>query len=392
MKFSCSPNKISVCLLLLMLASCGGGGGDAASNSSGSIPPIQANEYFSNNLASNAISLSVQNIYGNDVNLPYVSIKICEPGTTQCQTISNILLDTGSTGLRVLSSTLGTLQLTTQTYGDAPVVECATFISGVTWGPVKVADIKMSSELASTIPIQVIADPNYLTTPTGCSNGLPSLQSTSTLKANGILGIGLLISDGQSYYACPSNQTSNCVAITLAASAQVQNPVAAFAINNNGVVMQLPGISTSGAGTTTGSLYFGIDTQSNNSSNGASIIPTNSSGLFVTAFNGVNYRQSFIDSGSNGLFFPAGNQAATLKTCTYSIGFYCPATTQSYVATVPLQNFMTGTINFSIANADTLVSTGNTAFSNLGGLLENRCTLALLVGPAIMQLAPTTHT
>src|SRR6476619_7474596 len=40
------------------------------------------------------------------VNEPCVSVTICVPGTTNCQTIKNLLLDTGSYGLRVFSSAI----------------------------------------------------------------------------------------------------------------------------------------------------------------------------------------------------------------------------------------------------------------------------------------------
>lgn len=359
--------SISLCVPLLFLSACGGGSAD-----SNPISNNQNTKYISSNIAPNAISFSVQNIYDGGVNLPYVSVEVCQPGTTKCQIISNILLDTGSTGLRVLASALNDLPLPSQTNSNTPLAECAAFISGVTWGSVKVADIKMSSEIARSISIQVIADEAYPTIPSQCSNGLPTLQTTASLKANGILGIGLLIADRQSYYTCTSTQATSCMPITLSQTLQVQNPVASFAINNNGVILQLPNIASSGASSVLGSLYFGIDTQSNNSSAGSNIIPTNSSGFFVTTFNGANYRNSFIDSGSNGLFFPASNQSATLTPCSTSPGFYCPSTTQSYSARVPLQNNAFATIDFSIANAQSLFTTRNAAFSNLGGELQDQ--------------------
>ena len=359
--------SISICISILFLSACGGGSSNSSTTSIN-----QNTQYISSNIAPNAISFSVQNIYDGGVNLPYVSVEVCQPGTTTCQIISNVLLDTGSTGLRVLASALNDLPLSNQTNGSTPLAECATFISGVTWGSVKVADIKMSSEIARSISIQVIADKAYPTIPSQCSNGLPTLQTTADLKANGILGVGLLIADRQSYYACTSAQATSCIPISLSQALQVQNPVASFAINNNGVILQLPNIPSSGSSSVLGSLYFGIDTQSNNSSAGSNIIPANSSGYFLTTFNGTNYRNSFIDSGSNGLFFPAGNQSAVLTPCSTSLGFYCPSTTQSYSARVALQNNAFATINFSIANAQSLFTTMNAVFSNLGGELQDQ--------------------
>lgn len=359
-------------LFLAVITACGGGGGSSSSadtNTPTNTTPV-VQDYLSRNVAANAISFSIQKIPGGgNVNAPYVSVEVCQPGTSTCQTISNLLLDTGSTGLRIFSSSLGSLQLPNQTQNNSSLIECASFISGVTWGPVKLADIKISAETARSIPIQVIADPLYSTVPTYCSNGLPTLQSQSSLRANGILGVGLYVADGQNYYTCSSTQSTNCTAVTVQATSQVQNPVTLFQTNNNGVVLQTDKVSSTGATSASGVLYFGIDTQSNNSSAGTNVIPTNSSGRFTTVFNGATYRSSFIDSGSNGLYFPAGNLSSTLKTCDSNASFYCPATTQSYSAAITLQNSQSGTIPFSIANAESLVLSNNYAQPALGGTL-----------------------
>jgi hypothetical protein len=183
------------------------------------------------------------------------------------------------------------------------------------------------------------------------------------------LGIGLYVADGQNYYTCSSGQTTNCTPANIQASSQVQNPVASFLVNNNGVVLQTDKVSNGGAASASGILYFGIDTQANNSSVGTNVIPTNSSGRFTTVFNGTTYSSSFIDSGSNGLFFPAGNLSSTLKLCISNISFYCPTTTQSYSATVSLKNSQSSTIAFSIANAESLSLSNNYAQPSLGGTL-----------------------
>src|ERR1043166_371677 len=39
----------------------------------------------------------------NSFNQPFASVTICVPGTSNCQTIGGILIDTGSYGLRILS-------------------------------------------------------------------------------------------------------------------------------------------------------------------------------------------------------------------------------------------------------------------------------------------------
>ena len=57
---------------------------------------------------------------------------------------------------------------------------------------------------------------------------------------------------------------------TLALASQVSNPVAAFAKDNNGVIVELPSASGPEA-SLSGSLIFGIGTRSNNGLGGATV-------------------------------------------------------------------------------------------------------------------------
>lgn len=347
----------------IILVACGGGSSSSSSSDSdqSSLPSV--------NLSANSISINVGAGTAKNVNTPYVSVTICQPGTNICKTVDNILLDTGSTGLRVLASTITSLQLTQVVVNYAPILECASFISGDAWGPVKLADVKMSAEVASSIPIQILADPSYSTIPSACS-GSQNTQISTTLKTNGILGVGLFINDNQSYFNCVPTALNNCrISLSLAPNLQVQNPVAAFPVNNNGVIIKLPSVSATGAKLVTGSLTFGIDTQTNNSSVGSYVIPTNSSGLFTTIFNNTTFNSSFIDSGSNGLYFPSGSLSSVLVNCSsFTLsGFYCPAVTQSYMASLTLKNNVLSNVSFSAANAKTLVANGNYAYNNITG-------------------------
>ncbi len=347
----------------IILVACGGGSSSSSSSDSdqSSLPSV--------NLSANSISINVGAGTAKNVNTPYVSVTICQPGTNICKTVDNILLDTGSTGLRVLASTITSLQLTQVVVNYAPILECASFISGDAWGPVKLADVKMSAEVASSIPIQILADPSYSTIPSACG-GSQNTQISTTLKTNGILGVGLFINDNQSYFNCVPTALNNCrISLSLSPNLQVQNPVAAFPVNNNGVILKLPSVGATGAKLVTGSLTFGIDTQTNNSSVGSYVIPTNSSGLFTTIFNNTTFNSSFIDSGSNGLYFPSGSLSSVLVDCSsFTLsGFYCPAVTQSYMASLTLKNNVLSNVSFSAANAKTLVANGNYAYNNITG-------------------------
>lgn len=132
----------------------------------------------------------------NYVDGAFTSVTVCTPGsTTNCQTIGGILVDTGSSGLRILSSAL-TVALPQQTDSSSnPIAECAAFADGVTWGPVQKADVKMAGELASSLPIQVIGGSNFSTVPSACTGQGAPEDDLGSLAANGLLGIGQAIQD-----------------------------------------------------------------------------------------------------------------------------------------------------------------------------------------------------
>ena len=173
---------------LVIVLGCGGssssGSSSSGSNSSSNpssganVQPIVAN------------SGPLQN-YANGV---FTSVTVCAPGTSTCQTISSVLVDTGSYGLRVLSSALNGLALPAQNNNSgSAIVECAQFADGITWGPIETADVKMGGEQASRIPIQVIGDPKFPDSaiPSACASQPGGPQDTQqTLMTNGILGVG----------------------------------------------------------------------------------------------------------------------------------------------------------------------------------------------------------
>ncbi|WP_227243917.1 DUF3443 domain-containing protein [Paraburkholderia caribensis] len=309
-------------------------------------------------------------------NMLTTSVTVCVPGTSNCVTIDNVQVDTGSQGLRVLASQLpASLVLpavpATPPAGTANTVngECSVFGTGFTWGAVRTADVRMASQVAPGIPIQVIADPSVPTVPSDCAaSGLP-MMTPSALRVNGILGVGLFSADcgggcissalPRWYYACDS--TGSCTSTRQPLAQQVANPISQFALDNNGIVLDLPAVGPNGAATLAGSMIFGIGTQANNTLGNATVLKANTtSGYVTTSLNGQPYSQSFFDSGSNGLFFPS----TTLARCGF---WWCPASTQSMTATVTGTNGASASPGFSIANAQALFATQNNAFNNLGG-------------------------
>ncbi len=311
---------------------------------------------------------------GTYFNGAFTAVTVCVPGTSNCQTVSGVLVDTGSIGLRVLSSAM-TLPLPQQTgAGGQPVVECSQFVDGITWGPVQAADVKLAGETASNIPIQVIGAPAFGIVPGDClSMGTPE-NTLSDLGANGILGVGLFRQDcgpgctfsGSSnpglYYLCSGN---SCQVTTQALTQQLQNPVWMFKSDNNGVSVTLPTVPIGGLLSTSGSITFGIGTQSDNGLGGAQVQTTDVNGNFTTIFSGQSYPSSFIDSGSNGIFFLDATTTG-MPVCSDATDFYCPPTLRSFTATNRGANGTTTTVTFNIGNADNL-NNSFTAFSEIGG-------------------------
>ncbi len=367
-----------------------------------------------NNVAPIVVDNGPQNI--GSVNVAYVTVTVCIPGGA-CQNIDHVQVDTGSEGLRLLSTASGgefnSSGFSPEMVGGNPLDECLVFADGFVWGPVYTATVTMTNtgETASSVPVHVIipgsSSPGV---PQTCSSQNPSGGngneggSLMALGANGILGVGpfqndcgpYCVQDGSScngtgnapcvYYTCSGN---SCSPANVSEAQQVPNPVVGFPSDNNGVLVQLPTVPDGGSPsslcqTNTCSLIFGIGTESNNAiSLAANVYPIpdqgNDPGSIITTFNGQTYPESFLDSGSNGLFF-LDSSTTGIPTCTgftNASDWYCPnPSPKSLTVTNQGQNSNgspTGPavqVTFSIENASTLFNSNNgnnTAFSTLGG-------------------------
>jgi hypothetical protein len=325
-----------------------------------STSPSAPGSSGASNLQAVVVNAGPNNGYINGL---FTTVTVCVPGQSTCQTISGVLVDTGSVGLRLLSSVL-TLSLPQQNaaVGGGPVVECAQFQDGFTWGPVRTADVKLAGKQASNVPIQVVGESAFSNIPSHCSDTGAAENTVADLGANGILGVGFYREDcGQ---ACASNGSSNpglyytcpvggCTVTPVASARQLQNPVWLFSGDNNGVMIQLPSVPAGGTATVNGSMIFGISTQSNNALGSARVLTADASGNFTTIFNGQSYPDSFLDSGSNGVFF-LDTATTGLPVCTDSTEFYCPPRTQSFSATHRGLNGATTTFSFNVGNADAI--------------------------------------
>jgi hypothetical protein len=341
-------------------------------------------------------NVAIVNVDGGPVpgqtyaNGAFTTVTICNPGsTTVCQTVDGILVDTGSYGLRILQSEIPFLKITPFVDGNGNTLEnCASSPDGsYLWGPVAPFDIYVAGEVASSSLAQVITSSNIVV-PDSCSNGGTTNQNTpQLLGANGILGIGpeptdctvagVNYCDGSAqltppnlYYTCPSiGCATTDSSIVVADNMQVTNPVPSLlqVINNtsdnNGAILELPAVSGAQAAVT-GTLIFGIGTETNNQLGSATVFTLDSSDNFTTVFNGQNLTSSFIDSGSNAIYFPG-----ELPTCADNPQYYCPTSLTSLSAMNEGATQGENTVSFSVDNADNLFSSdaSDAAFDTLAG-------------------------
>lgn len=353
-------------------------GGSATSPTS---PTTVTGSVVASPAAANVLPIAVNaGPTNNSLNQAFATVTVCVPGTSNCQTIGGILIDTGSTGLRILASALTIPLPQLNGSSGSPIVECLPFLDGFTWGPVQTADIKLAGEQASAAAVQVVGLNRFPTIPSPCAAQGTSEETLNDLSANGILGIDNYRQDCGSgctipgasnpglYYVCPTPAT--CQITTVPAAQQLQNPIALFATDNNGSVLQLPIAPTGGAPSLAGTLTFGIGTQSNNGLGSAKILTINARGEFTTTFNNAAYPRSFIDSGSNGVFF-LDAATAGLPACKNSTGFYCPTAVRALSATHTGANGVTSPVAFNAGNVDTINQTfsvfGEATGSNAGG-------------------------
>ena len=320
----------------------------------------------------NALSITIDSGPPSIVtaNIAYATVTVCTPGsTTQCTSIDHIQVDTGSFGLRLFASELGIAVPTpaTDVVSGSPLRECVIYADGYTWGSVGKVDVQLGSRTIPNVAVQVLGDsaagtpPNSCATTNGSSNGTFE-NDVATFGAKGILGIGVFAQDcgpycanspaqPQWYYTCPSG---TCSPVAVDVTRQVQNPLTLLGADNNGVLIDLPAVPGEGQTTLQGTVYFGVATQTNNTPAAAVAWYTLSSQgtlttIYVDQSNKSNtLSNSFIDLGSNGLFF--GDTGIT--GCQTSVGFYCPANALNLSATIVGTNNVQTTASFTVGNAE----------------------------------------
>ncbi len=410
--------KIGFAILISALwfaVGCGGSGGSSSNNSTtktvAECVQFLDNSYFwgsvkladvrmgGTTLGGTAVNVAPLTVDAGPVpatnpqgNVAFTTVEVCTPGTSTCVTIDHIAVDTGSTGLRIPASLLSTLNL------PAITLNSITPASGGT---------SNGSELASSVPIHVLGDtsiPTGNSIPTTCSQVTPlggsstitgtEEDSVTALGANGLIGVGNYIYDCDvvgnpaagtngcssnttpptgTYYTCTS---SSCSSSLVPAGQQVRNPISLFT-DNNGVILQLQTVPVGGQLAATGTMVFGIGTSKNNGLGSATVLTLDSntsdpawSGI-TTVYNSVSYPNStssigsFIDSGSNGIYFLDSPTTGIPNCSSPNADFYCPnPSPESLSATNKATGGNSTPVSFSVTDANAL----NASFTAISGL------------------------
>lgn len=355
-------------LISCILTACGGGGSGNNDNNSGSSGSGNTNNTTLNQIPV-TVSTGPQNNYLNGL---YGSITLCNSSNI-CTTVNNVIFDTGSVGVRIVKSALPNGFLSADSDGNGGTYSnCGVFASGYTWGDVSSATITLGGLTSSQkVPVHIIGQSNY-SVPSSCSSGNGSAMNTvSSLGANGIIGIGLFKYDcgstcvnyqTTSYFSCKNN---TCTSTRIPLTSQLLNPVAAMpAPYNNGNVISLPAIPSTGSKNVNGSIYLGIGNATNNTFSPKAVINTDNNGYINATMNGKTFSQSFLDSGTS----IYGITDSSIPLCSQSgfTDYFCPSST--YSPSIILSNAsktQNSTVTLTIDNAYNLIQTGNNAFYNM---------------------------
>jgi hypothetical protein len=313
----------------------------------------------------------------DSINTPFVTITICIPGTSTCQTIDHVMVDTGSSGVHIIASVLNSTMVLPQVMAStgSPLAECQTYVDSEVWGGIRTADVKIAGETAPGIPIQVIADPGIPKVPSSCGKASTVTDTVAEYGANGLVGINQVIADcgpdcaatpaqPAGYYSCSG---STCTPVAVPVANQVPNPIAFFKADNNGAIVSFAPttIPATGGATLSGSLIFGIGTQANNALGSATVLTTDDYGNLTTVFNGQTLNESYFDTGTPSYDF-ADSAIAVCGQSDFWAGQDCPTSTLNLTAVNKGLNGASKSASFTIVDADSMSQT-DAVLPDLGG-------------------------
>ena len=358
-------------VLSLGLSACGGGGGSSSSSvspySTATVvaPTVSTAPILVPAASNNTIPVSYSGMpgYSGFWNRPMVSVTVCN-ASNACSIVNNVLVDTGSYGLRLDARAMpaGFPTLPATTSAGSSIASCTNFISGYTFGGVYTATVKIGGETAGNINIQMYDDPNApATPPTSCTSPSPTnIGSVAVMGANGIIGIGQEMFDSaSSYYTMSCAATLTCQPILpVSTSIELPNPVSAFSADYNGFILTPQGNGLAASSTST--LTFGINTQADNQLIGYTMInadQVNEFNVSVTDPGGtVNISPaSYFDSGTGSNVVYLANQQPTFHVGTptnYLNGIDANLNLPVTIASKVDATSYTGTLSISKASTD----------------------------------------
>ncbi len=285
-----------------------------------------------------------------------VSVTVCKPGTAQCATVDDVMIDTGSTGLRLQASALPAgFHLPDATGPDRkPLAECLHFVSSRAWGGIVHADLSLGqgSVVARNLPIQVIGDATR-PRPADCppSAGAPTSNGTLGLGMHPFDCNGACIASARMplIYTCDA---AGCAPLQGAVDPayRLPHPVTRFGTHSNGFVLDFPNAPAGGADAVRGTLTLGIETADNNRLGAAQRLMLGPTGRFTTLYDGRSYPGSYIDSGTETYAFADDR----LPACPVKTAGYCLQPARVLRATLVGQDQASIPMSFKVGNYERL--------------------------------------
>ena len=199
----------------------------------------------------NIVPIEVRQRHDGDVNMGFVDVTVCN-AARQCRTVPDVLVDTGSSGLRLFRGALDGLQLDAVRDAEGRMLaNASTFGLGGLWGTLHLAQVGLGKVTTSgAIPIQLYDHPWPL-------ERLPAeyrkvdARSSFVAMSNGILGISPRRSHAYGYYAFSAAggdaSDSDWVPVAVDATRELANPIGHFpAPYDNGSVIKMPKVDWHG--------------------------------------------------------------------------------------------------------------------------------------------------
>lgn len=358
-------NKLLVVLGLLsiIIISCSSGSGGNATSTPNQVP----------------ISIG-SGLNGDGINTMYISLTVCANNSgTNCQTVDNIILDTGSFGVKINKSALPesfvlSLPRVTTNAGNE-VYACNTFGSGYVFADEHYAVLNLAGTMTSNVILQAIENSPTAEIPDSCTAKGP-FDDFANFGANGIIGINPAITLGNSSLLLYKNINGIYEPLTNAEESGLpvlnQNPLPSLATNNNGFVVSIPPVSQNTNTNVNGTLILGINTENNNKITAqTNLVVASESDLSVVCNSACFYSKitnpestipAVFDSGTNGWVFMSN----TLPQCDYG---YCPESPTIWTSSVYSYDFAANesyTISATIS-ADEVVNGQSLSFAVMPG-------------------------